>query len=188
MPESLNHQLLMAWYSDAAPALAMPDDMKSLLFTAPAGGQYIQPTCAADLSTGSDAQLALEAATYPSEHRQVRWFPIVGISTEGAGSAPVQATLWELLFNWIPGIPLDQTEISALNPRNSDLIVPADSQRNSYLGSANELAGQDFEQTAHVFIAETIQGETSRAEIAIKVGALLSGWPTKFNTSWRLSE
>jgi len=166
----------------------MPAGMGSLLFAGTPGQAvtYLEPTCAADLATGSDAQLALEAALYPSGHRQVRWYPIVGIATQSAGGAPVEATLWELLFSFLPGVPNDPTEISPLSPTNSDLIVPAASQRNfGSAGSPNELAGQGFQFTAHV-AAPGLSGETSSVEIAVKVRSLLSGWPTIFNTSWKL--
>jgi hypothetical protein len=175
---------LLAWYTGGCtdPGLA------SMLFQGtPANpGPYIEPTCVADLCTGSDAQLALEAARYPSGHRQVRWYPIVGIATQSAGDAPVQGALWELLFSFLPMVPNDPTEISPLSPANSDLIVPAASQRNLRLtGSPNELAGQEFQFTAHVAVPG-LSGETSSVEISTKVRSLLSGWPTVFNTSWSL--
>lgn len=175
---------LLAWYTSGR----MDPGLASMLFQGtPANpGAYIEPTCVADLCAGSDAQLALEAAIYPSGHRQVRWYPIVGIATQSAGNAPVQGALWELLFSFLPMVPNDPTEISPLSPANSDLIVPAASQRNLRLtGSPNELAGQEFQFTAHVAVPG-LSGETSSVEISTKVRSLLSGWPTVFNTSWSI--
>jgi hypothetical protein len=84
------------------------------------------------------------------------------------------------------GLVLAGAEISPLSPANSDLIVPAASQRNLRLtGSPNELAGQEFQFTAHVAVPG-LSGETSSVEISTKVRSLLSGWPTVFNTSWSL--
>lgn len=183
-PESPGFEFLLAWYTSGE----MDAGLASMLFQGtPANpGAYIEPTCVADLCTGSDAQLALEAAIYPSGHRQVRWYPIVGIATQSAGDAPVQGALWELLFSFLPMVPNDPTEISPLSPANSDLIVPAASQRNLGLtGSPNALAGQEFPFTAHVAVPG-LSGETSSVEISTKVRSLLSGWPTVFNTSWSI--
>ncbi|MFO0829182.1 MAG: hypothetical protein U0572_13665 [Phycisphaerales bacterium] len=175
---------LTYWYGEGNGG--MPVALQDLLFP---NGVYVEPTCCADLCVGSDAQQALEAADYPAAHRQVRWYPIVGIATQGAGSAPVQSTLWQLLFNFIPAVPTDPPiQISPGSPTSSDLIVPADSQRNSSPGSPNEFAGADFEGTAHVNVPGVVPGETSSASVRDKVRSLLWGWPTSFSATWRLGQ
>jgi hypothetical protein len=179
--------LLQQWWEgggiyDVAPTLA------NLLFTGPyPNGSYIGPTYLSDLAGGSEAQLALESATYPTGHRQVRWFPCVGIATEDPGEAPVQATLWELLYTFVPLIPDNPTTINELSPANSDLIVPALSQRNaSGAGHPNELAGQEFPFTAHSTVPNVLPGETESTPIRVKVAELLSGWPSVYSPSWSI--
>jgi hypothetical protein len=111
----------------------------------------------------------------------------VGIATENPGEAPVQATLWELLFSFIPVIPNNPDEISELSPANSDLVVPALSQRNATgAGHPNEFAGQEFPFTAHSAVPNVLPGETESTPIRAKVAELLSGWPSVYSPSWSI--
>lgn len=173
----------------------MPEEFADLLFSSPIPpGNYIEPTCAADLSVGSEAQAAMETATYPSYHKTVRWFPVVGIATEPPQDAAGQAILWELLFTFLPMVPTEPGNWSPLSPANSDLIVPADSQRN-YLqgGQANFGAGENFSTTAHILLTAPgggvfLEGETTSNAISIKVDQLLSTSPFEFDTAWSLGQ
>lgn len=183
----ISFTLLNALWESGALHAQFPELATTLYTGPPPGGTYIEPTCLSDLSVGSELQLALESATYPALQRQVRWLPCVGIATEDPGEAPVQATLWELLYTLIPVISNDPTAISQLSPANSDLIVPAPSQRNSSgAGHPNELAGLNFAFTAHSAVPNLLPGETNSTPIRVTVAELLSGWPSVYNPLWSI--
>jgi len=189
------HVALVGWYEGefTPPFPPMPWEFANLLFGSPLPpGNYIEPTCVSDLSQGSEAQLALEAATFPSGHRAVRWYPMVGIATESIGDAGGQAVLWELLFTFLPMVPNQPGQFSPLSTANSDLIVPACSQRNLASGcDPNFGPGEQFNYTAHFQIndsngAEVLAGETTSEPIGEKVAELLSTWPSFFDANWSL--
>lgn len=187
-PVPAGYALLIAWWQSGNLHNNYPD-FANILFTGPPpNGAYIEPTCLSDLSVGSEAQLALELASYPTGHRHVRWFPCVGIATAELNEAPVQAVLWELLYFFVPLIPDNPLTINELSPSNSDLIVSAMSQRNSSgAGHPNEMAGQAFSSTAHSPVpAIPLPGETESTPIRVKVGELLSGWPSVYSSFWSL--
>jgi pimeloyl-ACP methyl ester carboxylesterase len=181
-PASPGFSALMLWRlsGDFPPAL------ESLLF--PDGPDaYCEPSCVADLCQGSTAGSMLGAATYPSTHRRTRWFPVVGIASQPAGEVVVEPILWELLFTWIPWIPGDPTELSPLDPTNSDLIVSRSSQRNSSGADthANAFAGEQFSLTTHVSLG-SVPAETTSQSIRNRVAELLGQLPTSFDPSWSL--
>lgn len=118
------------------------------------------PNAVPDLAVGSKALQILSTSTYPSGHKTVWFHPLVGIATNPIDDSPTEALLYELLFNFVPGLP-GSTAIQPLNPTVSDLIVPAESQR------AGTLFNDDFPNTHHA-------AETGSDAMATKVGDLLT--------------
>lgn len=168
----------------------LPSRFESLLFPGGTIDSWVEPTGVADLETGSAVQLALEASAYPSGHKRVPWFPVVGIAGEGILYSPAQGLAWEAVLTLFPLIPNNPTQFdSPLNPQTSDMVVAANSQRNSDGSTThpNAAAGEDFPGTAHT-PRHGLPGETTSAAIANKVGELLSVPASHFPSSWRLGQ
>ncbi len=141
-------------------------------------GNYIDPTCIADLCADSRVQSLLEDPTaYPGGQRNVPWAPMVGIVTQSVGNAPVQSVLWELLYTFTPGLPNDPFEIEPLSPTNCDLIVPQWSQMNAVdeADTPNANFPWRFEYHSHFDTGiPGLTGETQSDMISQQIGDLLS--------------
>jgi pimeloyl-ACP methyl ester carboxylesterase len=185
VPAGSLHNLLMLAIANSmieAPTLQM--------FWDSVNSTYLPPTCVADLSVNSSAQTALESAQYPPGLKRIRWFPIVGIATETAGTAPVQSTLMQILITLCPVLPVNPTGFSPLHPAQSDLIVPACSQRNlpPDCGDATNPMhpGEIFTYTSHSATNAVPNSEPESVAIRDRIVQLLSGYPSPYNPSWSL--
>jgi pimeloyl-ACP methyl ester carboxylesterase len=168
----------------------LPVELEDMLFPGGTAESYEEPSGVSDLETGSAVQLAMDAATYPSSHKRIPWFPVVGTAGQGIDEDPAQGLAWEAVLTLLPLVPNNPTEFdSPLNPITSDLTVAADSQRNwnGAAGHPNGVAGMDFPGTTHS-PRFGLPGETTSAPISQKVGELLSGPTTPFPSSWRLGQ
>lgn len=152
------------------------------LFDETPSRNYVQPTAVHDLQVDSTAQGLLTNPAggpprYPVGAKAVPWTAMVGLATQAIGEAPIQGTLWELLFE-ITNIG-NPGEITALGPANSDLIVNQWSQRNATgeLDYPNAAIGQNFDYHVHssiVLLPGGFKIEYESDAIATAIAVLLA--------------
>lgn len=157
---------------------------------------YVYPTALSDLSPSSRALQTLSASVYPSGHRQVRWFPIVGQAVPNFKSPE---TLYQEKFGRVTRDTLDRYGLGwddvFLPNATSDLIVAMNSQRNfSSTTPENAAAGLIIGGVTHSYLKAEIRlnpsvvvpGEADSVLIRDHIINLLSEDAARFDSTWSI--